>query len=118
MSGGIQRRTWQGAGIGFLAGAGVGAVVGLATYLRADCGDSAIGQAIVCPLIDGVSREVTVSGDALLAGSAAAIVGALIGHRGHETWVPVPLARVGDARARMNVRRVAGGVGIGAGFDF
>jgi len=118
VSGGIRRRSWQGAGIGFLAGAGVGAVVGLATYRRSDCGDSAVGQALVCPLIDGVSREVTVYGDALLIGSATAIVGALIGHRGHETWVPATVARVGDLRPRMEVRRVAGAVGLGATLDF
>ena len=53
----MRRRTWQGAGVGLLAGAGVGAIVGLATYRRSDCGNSEVGQVIVCPLIDGVSRQ-------------------------------------------------------------
>ena len=118
VSGGVQRRTWQGAGVGLLAGATVGALVGFATYKRSDCGDSAIGQGIVCPLIDGVSREVTVYGDALLIGAAGSIVGALIGHAGHETWIPVSLPRVGALRARLGVERMARNVVIGGALEF
>jgi hypothetical protein len=35
---------------------------------------------------------VTVAADAALVGAAGAIVGALIGHAGKETWLPVELA--------------------------
>jgi len=118
VSGGVRRRTWQGAGIGFLAGAGVGAVVGLATYRRSDCGESAIGQGIVCPLLDGVSREVTLYGDALLIGAAGSIIGALVGHVGHETWIPVSVARAGDIRPRITVVRVARATGLGVTLAF
>ncbi len=125
VSGGVQRRTWQGAGIGLLAGAAVGAAVGFATYTRTDCGDSELGQVIVCPLVDGFSRNVAVYGDALLIGAAGSIVGALIGHAGHETWIPVSVARVGTAEVQPGARRVglvlpvarrAVGVGISAQF--
>ena len=118
VSGGVRRRTWQGAGIGFLAGAGAGTVVALATYRRSECGDSAIGQAILCPWLDGVSREATVVVDAALLGTAGTIVGALIGHVGRETWIPVSLRRVSDARTRIEVGRVGNGVGIEAALDF
>jgi hypothetical protein len=118
VSGGIRRRTWQGAGVGFLAGAGAGTAVALATYRRSDCGDSEIGQGIICPWLDGISREATVIVDAALLGAAGTIVGALIGHVGHETWIPVSLTRVGEVRARIQVGRVARAVGIGAVLDF
>jgi hypothetical protein len=107
VSGGLRRHTWQGAGIGLLAGAGVGAIVGLATYRRSDCGDSKVGKVIVCPLIDGVSRDVTVYGDALLAGAAGTVLGALIGHVGHETWIPIARSQVGNLGAHVEMRRVA-----------
>jgi hypothetical protein len=94
VSAGVQRRTWQGAGIGFLAGAGIGSVVALATYHRTKCVDSAIAQGFVCPLIDDVSRQTTVIVDAALIATAGSIVGALIGHVGHETWIPVLVADV------------------------
>jgi hypothetical protein len=118
VSGGVARHTWQGAGIGFLAGAGVGTVVALATYRRPECIDTAIVQGIVCPFLDDVSRQTTVMFDAALIGTAGTVVGALIGHVGHETWIPVSLPRVGDVRARIEVGRVARVVGIGAALDF
>jgi hypothetical protein len=118
VSGGVRRRTWQGAGIGFLTGAGVGTVVALATYRRSDCGDSAIGQGILCPWLDGISRQATVIVDGALLGTAGTIVGALIGHVGHETWIPVSVARVGASSARLTVRRVARSTGIGVAVGF
>ena len=56
--------------------------------------------------------------DAALIGAAGTILGALIGHVGHETWIPVSRARVGDLHPRMELRRVAGAVRIGAALDF
>lgn len=124
VSGGVRRRTWQGAGIGLLAGAGVGTAVALATYHRTECIDSAILQGIVCPFIDDVSRQTTVAVDASLIGAAGSIVGALIGHVGHETWIPVTISRASGA-APVSARRVglavpvargAIGIEISAGF--
>ena len=118
VSSGVRRHTWPGVAIGFLAGAGIGTVVALATYHRSDCGDSAIGQGIVCPLLDYASRDRTVLEDAALGVTAGTIVGALIGHVGRETWIPVSGARVGGVRARIEVRRVARLIGLGAALDF
>ena len=89
LSAGVQHHGWKGAGIGLLSGAAVGGAIGLATYRRPSCIPDALAR-IFCDLIDRTSREVTVAGDAALAGTAGAIVGALIGHVGRETWVTVP----------------------------
>lgn len=118
VSGGVRRHGWEGAGIGLLAGAGAGAAVALATYRRSDCGSSTIGQEIVCPLLDYTSRESTLMVDAALLGTAGTILGALIGHVGHETWIPVSRARLGDLHPRMKMRHVAGVMGIGVALDF
>jgi len=118
VSGGVRRHSWEGAGIGLLAGVGAGTAVALATYRRSDCGSSTIGQEIICPLLDYTSRESTMMVDAALFGTAGTILGALIGHVGHETWIPVSRARLGDLHPRMEVRRVAGVVGVGVALDF
>jgi hypothetical protein len=47
-----------------------------------------------------------------------ALVGAMIGHAGHETWLPVPVTRAGDARARVTVQQVAQQTGIGVALQF
>jgi len=100
LSAGVQRHGWKGAGIGLLSGAAVGGVIGFATYRRSSCVPNALAQ-IFCDLIDRTSREVTVAGDAALAGTAGALVGALIGRVGHETWIPVSVARVSSVRVRL-----------------
>jgi len=99
LSAGVQHHGWKGAGIGLLSGAVVGGAIGFATYRRSSCIPDALAR-IFCDLIDRTSREVTVAGDAALAGTAGAIVGALVGHVGRETWVTVP--SVGE-RARLGL---------------
>jgi hypothetical protein len=94
LSTGVQRRGWKGAGIGLLAGAGIGGVIGLATYRRTQC-DEPLLETFVCSFVDQTSRQVTVIADAAMVGTVGAIVGALIGHVGRESWVRVPLLREG-----------------------
>jgi len=112
VSGGVRRRTWQGAGIGLIAGAGIGTAVALASYRRTDCIDSAIAQGLVCPFIDDVSRQTTVFVDAALIGTAGTILGALIGHAGRETWIPVSLTEARRVGMVLGVGRGGGRVGI------
>ena len=94
VSGGVRRNGWRGAGIGLLVGAGVGGAIGLATYRRAECYDNVV-EGFFCDIVNRTSRSVTVVSDAAMAGTAGAIVGALIGHAGRETWVRVPIGRAG-----------------------
>jgi hypothetical protein len=99
---------WRGAGIGLLVGAGIGGAVGLATYRRAECYDNAV-EGFFCDIVNRTSRSVTIVSEAAMAGIAGALVGALIGQVGRETWVRVPLAR---ERTRVGVRRSAFGITI------
>jgi hypothetical protein len=94
LSAGVQHRGWKGAGIGLLAGAGVGSVIGLATYRRTQC-DEPLLETFVCSFVDQTSRQVTVVADAAMVGTVGAIVGALVGHAARESWVRVPLPRDG-----------------------
>jgi hypothetical protein len=116
LSAGVRRNAWRGAGIGLLVGAGVGGVVGLATYRRAECYDNPI-EGFFCDLVNRTSRSVTVVSDAALFGTAGAIVGAIVGQVGRERWVRVTLGRSGvrvgitpwriggDTRLRISVAR-------------
>ena len=92
LSAGVRRQGWRGAGIGLLVGAGVGGVIGLATYRSVECYDNVV-EGFFCDLVNRTSRSVTVVSDAAMVGTAGAIVGALIGQVGHESWVRVPLLR-------------------------
>ena len=95
LSAGVQRHGWKGAGIGLLVGAGVGGVIGLATYRRTEC-DEPILDLFVCSFVDRTSRDVTVIADAAMVGTLGAVAGALIGHAARESWVRVPLGREGS----------------------
>jgi hypothetical protein len=106
LSAGVQRHGWKGAGIGLLTGAVVGGAIGLATYRRPSCIPDPLAQ-VFCDLVDYTSRQVTVIADAALGGTAGALVGALIGHAGRESWVRVPA--LGE-RTRVGL---LGGAGIG-----
>jgi hypothetical protein len=109
LSTGVRRHTYQGAALGFLSGAAVGSAIGFATYRRTNCVDEAMVE-VFCTFIDGTSREVTVVSDAALAGVIGGAIGAMIGHRGRESWVQVPTLGV---RARVGmVRRTGLGVRI------
>jgi hypothetical protein len=89
LSTGVRRHPYRGALIGFASGAVVGAAIGFATYRRTDCIDDAVAQ-VFCGFIDGTSREVTVVGDAGLAGVVGGAIGLVIGQSGRESWVRVP----------------------------
>lgn len=79
---GQQTHKARGALIGFVIGASAGAVLGAATYKEPECHE------IVCSILpDTRSFEATLG--AVLLGGAGAIVGALIGARPTDTWVPV-----------------------------
>jgi hypothetical protein len=75
----------RGAGIGFLVGAAAGAVLGAATYQKQDCG------AAICLVPDSRSFDAFVGG--ILLGGVGAIVGAFMGSRPTEAWVPVAIPR-------------------------
>jgi hypothetical protein len=74
----------HGALLGFLIGAGAGAVLGAATYQKPDCTG-------FCVYPDSRSFDATVG--AILLGSVGAVVGALMGSHPTETWVPVAVPR-------------------------
>ena len=95
LSAGRKGQGWRGAGIGLLVGAGIGGVIGFATYRRSECYDNPV-EGFFCDLVNQTSRSVTVSSDAALGGLAGAIVGALVGQAsGREQWVPVTLGGTG-----------------------
>jgi hypothetical protein len=72
--------------VGFLIGAGAGAVLGAATYKKPECHE------IVCDILpDTRSFDATLG--AVLLGGAGAIVGAVIGAHPTDTWVPVAVPR-------------------------
>jgi hypothetical protein len=114
VSAGVRRNGWRGAGIGLLAGAGVGGAIGLATYRRTECRDPLL-DVLVCSLVDQTSRSVTVMTDAVVGATGGAIVGALIGQVGRERWVRLPLEhglRIGVAP------RLDGGMSIAVRASF
>jgi hypothetical protein len=90
---GRHKRRWRGAGLGFLGGAALGAVIGAATYKKPDCS----GEAYFCDLGQGFDATF---GAALL-GGVGAVVGAIIGGGSADDWQPVALRR--SARLRLMV---------------
>ena len=116
LSAGVQRHGWKGAGIGLLVGASVGGVIGLATYRRTDCNEPLL-ETFVCSFVDRTSQQVTVIADAAMVGTVGAIVGALIGHAGRESWVRVPLPRDGTRVGLTTpLRGFSSGLGIAIAF--
>jgi len=74
----------RGALIGFLIGAGTGAVLGAATYKKDQC-------AGICVVPDARSFDATLG--AVLLGVPGAIIGAIVGAHPSNTWVPVAVPR-------------------------
>jgi hypothetical protein len=101
---GRHKRRWRGAGLGFLGGAALGAVVGAATYKKPDCS----GEAYFCDLGQGFDATF---GAALL-GGVGAVVGAIIGGGSADDWQPVALRR--SARLRLMVPRSPTRLALGA----
>lgn len=84
LSVGRHKRRWRGAGIGFVAGAALGAVVGVATYQKPK---NCAGQ-MFCDLGPGFDATF----GALLFGGAGTITGAIVGGGKADDWKPMPLA--------------------------
>lgn len=105
------RRTQKvrGAGIGFLSGAVIGALVGLATYEDPSCS----GEAWVC-LDFGPQFDAAVG--ATLLGGVGALVGTMMGSRERELWRPAPASPGWDARLGIGPAR--GGVALTASLVF
>ncbi|MFL5499900.1 MAG: hypothetical protein ACJ79Q_01595 [Gemmatimonadaceae bacterium] len=75
----------RGAGLGFLIGAGAGAILGAATYQKQECTTE------FCLVPDSRSFDAFAGG--VLLGAVGAVVGAFMGARPTETWVPVAIPR-------------------------
>jgi hypothetical protein len=105
---GRHKRRWRGAGLGFLGGAALGAVIGAATYQKPDCA----GDAYFCDLGQGFDATF---GAALL-GGAGAVVGAITGAGRADDWRPVALQR--SARLQLIVPRFSSRPAVGASLRF
>ena len=108
LSVGRHKRRWTGAGLGFLGGAAVGTVVGLATYEKPkDCSGTAL-----CDLGSGFDAAF----GAVLFGAAGGITGAFVGAGRADDWKPLPLA----SRTSLEIRpwRARGGAALALSFRF
>jgi hypothetical protein len=111
VSRGMHRRPWRGAGLGLLAGGGIGALVGAVTYTKPNCD----AQQFIC-LDFGRGFAAAVVGGA--GGILGAVVGGVIGAQRVDRWQRVPL---GAGRARVGVtlpRAGARGAGFAAAVSF
>lgn len=81
LSVGQHKRRWAGAGLGFLAGMAIGAVVGGLSYHKSNCTE------LFCDL----GAQYDVFAGAVLLGGAGTIAGAIIGAGSAEDWRPVVL---------------------------
>jgi hypothetical protein len=102
VSAGRRTHRLRDSGIGFLAGAGIGAVVGLATYRKSDCSASCLDFG---PGFDAVAGGIVF-------GAAGVVIGFLTGTFPKEVWVPASSAspqrlRVGIQPAHDGVHRLA-----------
>ena len=107
VSRGLRRHTWRGVGLGLLAGAGVGFVMGYRSY-------DACESATDC--IPWGGRGISAAAGAIVIGAAGAVVGGVIGSLLRtEAWKPVALGpqRVGLAFPSRGPRR---GLGVAVAF--
>ena len=103
---GRHKRRWKGAGLGFAAGMVLGGAVGAATYKSNSCtGD----------FCDIYGPWPNVVAGAVLAGTAGAITGAVLGSGTADTWAPV--AGAGARLGLMSSPR-RGGIALGASLRF
>jgi len=103
------KRRWVGAGVGFLAGAALGGIIGAATYQEPTCAPDAW-------FCDFGGRGMEAAGDGILLGSVGAIVGAIVGAGRADTWQPVDPHQ--SARLQLTVPRAAGRYSLGATLRF
>ena len=84
---GTHSRKAKGALVGFLVGAGAGALIGAAAYKK----PKPCAGFCISPFED--SRGVDAAAGGILGGIVGAIAGAIIGSRPTESWVPVAVPR-------------------------
>lgn len=91
-SGGLRRYTMRGAGIGFLAGAGLGAVIGAASYDPPKCQP----DQLFCGLAH-LDQSFSIAVTTALFAGVGTLTGALIGaNKEGERWIPIGLPRAGE----------------------
>lgn len=108
ISRGRRTQKLRGATIGFLGGAGIGALVGYATY-EPSCGS----EGFIC-LDFGPEFDAAVAGSLL--GALGAVAGTLVGNREREHWKPFSGSLGQDAR--LGIAPAGGGVALTASLRF
>lgn len=109
VSGGTRTHRLHGTGVGFLGGATIGALAGLASYRAPRCGSGSI-------CLD-FGPEVAAMGGAATGGVLGAVVGLLVGSTSTELWDPV--AGTPHAGARVGIAPSSrGGVVLTASLTF
>jgi hypothetical protein len=79
---GTHTRKAKGMGLGFLIGAGTGAILAAAAYKKQDCTE-------ICIFPDSRAFDASLGG--ALLGIAGSVVGLIVGAHAVDTWVPVAL---------------------------
>ena len=109
VSGGTRTHRLRGTGVGFLGGATIGALAGLASYRAPKC-----GSGVFC--LDS-GPEAAAMGGAATGGVLGAVVGLLVGSTSTELWDPIAGTPHGGARVGI-APSSRGGVALTASLTF